>query len=213
MTLQRVLRAACAASAILIHPSLGHAQEVGVKAGINSASLTPEEDEDPDMSRRIGFVGGGWFRWPLSSCFSLQAEGLFSDKGVIQRIQPIEEFPGGESEIRIRYLEVPLLARGDFGSAAARTRFFVVGGLAPAFELGARGWLRPEGQDEFNRDIGDQIKPFDLGLVGGAGIQFGRALVEARYTHGLLHTNEDDNGDEDRIKNRVFSVTAGFRFR
>jgi len=38
-------------------------------------------------------------------------------------------------------------------------------------------------------------------------------LVEARYTHGLPHINTDDNGDEDRIKNRVFGVMAGFRFR
>jgi hypothetical protein len=52
-----------------------------------------------------------------------------------------------------------------------------------------------------------------VALVGGIGVEFGRALVEARYTHGLLHINEDDNGDEDRIKNRVFSVMVGFRFR
>ncbi len=38
-------------------------------------------------------------------------------------------------------------------------------------------------------------------------------LIEARYTHGIRHINTDDNGDEDRIKNRVFSVTVGFRLR
>ena len=213
MSLHRVVRVVCVASAFLIIPILARAQEVGIKAGINSASLTPEEDEDPDISRRIGFVGGGWIHWSMSPRFSLQTEGLFSEKGVIYKIPPIEQFPGGESEIRIRYVEVPVLARGDFGSPGSPTRFFLVGGLAPAFELGARGWLRPDGEDESARDIGDQIKPFDLGLVGGAGMAFGKGVVEARYTHGLLHINEDDNGDEDRIKNRVFSVTVGFRFR
>jgi hypothetical protein len=38
-------------------------------------------------------------------------------------------------------------------------------------------------------------------------------LVEVRYTHGLLHINEDDNDPEDSIKNRVFSVIVGFRLR
>ena len=42
---------------------------------------------------------------------------------------------------------------------------------------------------------------------------FGRALVEARYTHGVLHIVEDDNGDVDRLKNRVFSVLVGVRVR
>ena len=49
--------------------------------------------------------------------------------------------------------------------------------------------------------------------MGGVGVEFGRAVIEARYTHGLRHINTDDNGDEDRIKNRVFSVTVGFRLR
>jgi len=212
MPLHRVVRVVCA-SAFLIVPTLVHAQEVGVKAGINSASLTPEEGEDPEISRRIGFVGGGWIRWPLSPRFTLQTEGLFSEKGVTFGIPSIEGFRAGESEIRVRYLEFPLLARGDFSSTGSSTRFFVAGGLAPAFELASHGWLRLEGLDESSRDIGDQIKPFDLGLVGGAGIEFGRAVIEARYTHGLLHINEDDNGDEDRTKNRVFSVMAGFRVR
>jgi predicted small metal-binding protein len=38
-------------------------------------------------------------------------------------------------------------------------------------------------------------------------------VIEARYTHGITHINEDDNGDGDRIKNRVFSLTVGFRLR
>ena len=212
MFLHSRVRAVCAATAILLLPVLADAQEVGVKAGMNSASLTPEEDEDPETSRRIGFVGGGWIRWPVSARFSFQAEALVSEKGVTYHVPPIEQFPGGESEVRLRYLEVPLLARGDFSASGAPTRFFIIGGVAPAFELAARAIVRPRGEDEIDRDFGDQVKPFDLGLVAGAGLEFGRVVIEARYTHALLHINEDDNG-EDRIRNRVFSVMAGFRFR
>jgi hypothetical protein len=52
-----------------------------------------------------------------------------------------------------------------------------------------------------------------VGVVGGFGVELKRVLIEARYTHGLLKINKDDNDPNDRIQNRVFSVTAGFRFR
>ncbi len=63
------------------------------------------------------------------------------------------------------------------------------------------------------REAGRNIEPFDLGLVGGFGVEFVRGLIEARYTHGLLRINTDDNEPNDRLNNRVFSVTVGFRLR
>jgi len=63
-----------------------------------------------------------------------------------------------------------------------------------------------------NVSVGDEVKPFDLGLVAGIGVQFGHAVAEFRYTHGVLHINEDDNGEDDRVKNRVLSLTFGVRF-
>lgn len=205
------VRAACAAGVILVLPALAYAQEVGVKGGINFASMTPEEeDEAPLISRRNGLVAGIWVRTPVRSQFSFQGEGLFSEKGV--------KFDGralgldGAADLRVRYLEFPLLARADFVPGSPAARVFAVGGVAPAFRLSAQSKASFEGQED-TQDVGDQVKPFDLGLVGGAGVEIGRALIEFRYTHGLLHLNEDDNGDEDRIKNRVLSLSFGFRLR
>ena len=115
-------------------------------------------------------------------------------------------------DVRVRYIEIPVLARADFGASGSAARAFVVGGAAPAFKLSARAKTRIDGEEQTS-DIDDDIYSLDLGLVGGLGVEFGRALIEARYTHGLRHINTDDNGDEDRIKNRVFSVTVGFRLR
>ena len=193
----------------LILPASALAQQIGVKAGANFASLTPEEDEDPDRSRRIGPIAGLWVRIASTSPVSFQVEGLFSEKGVKFKAPAIGL---DAAEIRLRYFEIPALARADFGAAGSAARVFVVGGAAPAFKLAARATAEAEGQRQ-DRDVGDEIFSFDVGLVGGVGVEFGRALVEARYTHGLRHINTDDNGDEDRIKNRVFSVMAGFRFR
>jgi Outer membrane protein beta-barrel domain len=199
----------CAIAALLILPALALAQQAGIKAGVNFASLTPEEDEDPDTSRLIGLVGGGWFRTASTTRFSFQVEGLFSEKGVKFDAVAIDFDTVGTLEIRVRYIEIPLLARVDLGSRST-TRVFVVGGAAPAFELSGRVSAEFGGQKD-TRDFGNQIKPFDVGLVGGLGVELGRALVEARYTHGLLNISEDDNNPEDFIYHRVFSVTVGFR--
>lgn len=200
---------AALATVFLILPASAFAQQAGVKAGANFASLTPEEDENPDRSRRLGPVAGVWVRLPSSKRFSWQVEGLFSEKGVKFKAPAI----GVDSaDIRLRYLEIPVLARADFGAAGLAARAYVVGGAAPAVKLSARTSATSEGRKE-SRDIADEIYALDIGLVAGFGLEFGRALIEARYTHGLRHINTDDNGDGDRIKNRVFSVTAGFRFR
>ena len=197
------------ATVFLILPAPALAQQSGIKAGANFASLTPEEDENPDDSRRLGPVGGVWIRTGSSRPLSFQVEGLFSEKGVKFKAPAIEL---DAADVRVRYLEIPLLARGDFGASGSGTRAFVVGGAAPAFTLSARSTAESDGRT-VSRDIDDDIYGFDVGLVGGLGVEFGRVLIEARYTHGLRHINTDDNGDEDRIKNRVFSVLFGFRVR
>ena len=201
---------AVAAAIFLLLPSSSLAQEVGIKAGANFASLTPAEDENPETSRLLGAVGGVWVRLAPAARLSFQFEGLFSEKGV--RFEPNEFGLENPADVRVRYIEIPVLARADFGASGSAARAFVVGGAAPAFKLSAHTKTVFDGQEE-TRDIDDDIYSGDVGLVGGLGVEFGRALIEARYTHGLRHINTDDNGDEDRIKNRVFSVMVGFRLR
>ena len=205
----RLVPAVVAAIALLVLAPSARAQQVGVKGGLNLATLTPEEDEDPDTSLRPGPVGGIWVRFAPAARVSLQIEGLFSEKG--RKVKaPVLELDS--ADIRIRYFEVPMLARAGVGGTRSASRVYVAGGVAPAFKLAARAHAVSRGRED-TRDIGDDLYSFDVGLVGGLGVEFGRALIETRYTHGLRHINTDDNGDEDRIKNRVFSVLVGLRLR
>jgi hypothetical protein len=211
MSVNGFVPAIVAAAVLLIVPASAFAQQVGVKAGINYTYFLPEEDDEAHFySWRPGPVAGVWFGVPLTTRFPFQVEVLFSEKGV--RFDGRAVGFDSDVDIRIRYLEIPLLARANFGAPGASMRTFLVGGVAPAFRLSARDKATFEGQ-EHTIDRKDQWKPFDLGLVGGVGVEFGPALVEARYTHGIPHINEDDNGEEDRARNRVFSVTVGFRLR
>src|SRR5688500_17728781 len=110
----RLVHAAVAAILLLL-PSSAPAQQVGVKAGANFASLTPEEDEDPEISRRVGPIGGVWVRIAPSSRVSWQVEGLFSEKGVT--FEPNEFGLNNPVDVRIRYIEIPVLARADVGAS------------------------------------------------------------------------------------------------
>jgi len=191
-------------------PAAAFAQEADIKGGVNFASLTRFDDEADSTSRRLGLIGGVWVRIPSGSPLSIQVEALLSEKG-IKFEQAFEDVPV-EGNLRIRYVEVPVLARFDAAPGGASTRFYALAGAAPAFRLGdGQLKLEAEGLEEtldFS-ESGEDLKSFDVGLVGAAGIEFGRALVEGRYTHGLLATGDGD----DSPKNRVFSVMIGFRFR
>jgi hypothetical protein len=209
MFVRRLFTAAVLVTAIASLPTTAAAQQIGVKAGVNFATLA-EVDEFDDASRRIGLVAGLFAKVPVDEMFSFQIEGLYSEKGLTA-----EAVEGGvelDGEIRLRYLEVPVLGRADFGADGSPARFYAVAGAAPAFKLGAR--LKIEALDEEEtEDIGDDIESFDLGLVGGIGAEFGNFNVEARYTHGMLSIAKDADDDDEQTKNRVFSVTAGYRFR
>jgi hypothetical protein len=193
---------------VLILPPPAPAQEIGVKAGANFASITPAEDQAPDSTWRPGLVAGAWVRMAPASRVSFQIEGLFSEKGIKYNAFDFID----SAELRLRYLEIPLLARANFGASGSAARVFVVGGAAPAFKLSARTKAVVDDEEQTN-DFGEEVSSVDLGLVGGIGVELGRTLIEARYTHGIRHLNTDDNGDEDRVKNRVFSVTVGVRLR
>jgi hypothetical protein len=205
MPTHRVLAVVLAAATFLILPAATFAQALGVKAGVNFASLPPEEDEHPDVPPRAGPVGGVWLRTVPRDRWSFQAEALFSEKGTHWHFSPDVKI-----EIRLRYFEIPLLTRADFSARTAR--IFVVGGAAPAIKLSARAKSKFQ-EEEGTRDVGRAFERFDLGLIGGVGAEFGRALIEARYTHGILGINTDDNEPQDRLNNRAFSVTMGFRLR
>ncbi len=188
---------------VLVSGGAAFAQEpaaVGVKAGANFANLNFEgEDATFSVDRRAGFVGGLFVVWPATSRLALQTEILFSRKGA-------EVGEGGDSaKIKLNYLDLPVLARVS-SEASGGTSFHVFAGPSFGFRLSAKG--EGDGEEE---DLDDDVERFDLGLVAGAGVEFGRLIIDGRYTWGLSDIDKDKS-DDVKVKNRVFSVMAGIRF-
>ena len=176
----------------------------GAKAGVNFANLNFEGDEaDVNFDSRTGFVGGLFVVVPANSQFALQTEALFSQKGAKT------EDDGFSGTIKLNYIEVPVLARFST-PATSGSSFHVFAGPSFGFKMSAEATSEFEGEEE-TEDLDDDTKGFDLGLVLGAGIEFGRFVLDGRYSWGMTDINDEEE-EGLKVKTRTFSIMAGFRF-
>lgn len=190
--------------AVLLCPSATTAQEVayGVKGGINFATIAFDPEPGADFGLRPGLVIGGFVTMPLGARLAIQPEGLFSQKGT-------SASEGGvDAKVRLDYLEVPVLVRYVVSESSART-IHAFGGPALAFKLRANS-SADFGGESVDTDIDEDIEDFDVGIVFGAGVDFGRLTAEGRYTLGLSNISADP--DDPKARNRTLAFLAGVRF-
>lgn len=179
-----------------------HAQgfALGVRGGGSFANVKFES---------TGATTARWF--PVAGLFatlpphwgvSLQPEVLYSMKGA--RLGG----DGAPTSLLLDYLEVPVLGRVSM--TAFGRRVYVVGGPSFAARVRARTRTAFTGvTDEI--DVGDGLQRFDLGLSAGGGVEFGALVFDARYTFGLTDIDKDKT-DSATARNRVLSLTGGWRF-
>jgi hypothetical protein len=170
----------------------------GVKGGVNFANVS-FDGEDVPSSGRTGFLAGAFATMPLYGRVSVQPEAIYTVKGASFDVFDID------SNYIVDYIEVPVLARYPVGS-----RIYVAAGPSMAFCIRARSRTSFAGAST-EVDIKDEVESFDFGVVGAVGYERGRWGIDGRYTHGLSDTDKN-SGDNVKIRNRVFSVSAGIRF-
>ena len=149
----------------------------GLKAGVNFANVAIDPDEGASPSGRVGALAGLFATVPLAWGVTLQPEVVYTIKGASF------EFEGFETNYIVDYVEVPVLVR--FGVLRSG---YVVAGPTMAFRLRARNRI-PFGGSTEEVDLDSEVEKFDLGIAGGVGVDLGRWLMEARYTHGLSDTD------------------------
>lgn len=193
-------------------PAQAQTRQVGIKAGVNAASLAVEgaDDDGEYNERKIGWLAGGFAVLPVTGPLAVQLEALFSQKGA----QLSVDEPNLVFSLELDYLDFPILARFD-APATATTRLHVFAGPSLGYRMGAR---RKASSNQFDFaqgeivNVEEDIKRFDLGLVAGAGADIGRRLVvDARYSWGLRNVNKDETAGSG-MTHRVLSIMAGVRF-
>lgn len=165
-----------------------NAQETafGVKAGVNFASLTGDNE---GLDGLTSFHLGGVANIGVSEKFSVQPEVLYSMQGA--------SYDGGE--IKLDYINVPVLAK-----------FMVAEGFS--IEAGPQiGFLVSAKED--GEDLKDFVKGTDFSGVLGVGYKLTSGLnFGARYNVGMSNIIDSDLEDAGELKNGVIQLSVGFMF-
>jgi hypothetical protein len=186
----------------------------GVKIGIDISSL-PNAGElfdqvvrqpSTETSSKAGVTFGGFVILPITGQFSLQPELMFVGKGVKLK----QATNNGTVTASLKYLEFPLLLRYAI-TVGGNPAFLLVG---PTLGVKASTGARLDGSSQtVDFDVDSAVRSFDGGIAFGAGIDYHQYVFEVRYTQGLSDIGTDLFPHADALKNRVFAVLAGYRFK
>jgi hypothetical protein len=157
---------------------------------------------------------GGFIVIDIAGPLAFQPEILFAAKGHRVHDKNAQPTPTGtglrppqaDRVILLRYLEIPLLLRASRQTRADRS-VYLIGG--PALAIQRSAVIRDVADPGRFEDIGDQVSGNNFSLVFGAGLQYGRWLVDARITKGLRNVAVVPFPME--AKTSAFAVLLGVR--
>jgi len=167
------------------------AQGGGIKVGPTFDEFSADS---LDFDNRTGIHAGIFLGGSRDNVLGFQTE--------FNWLRKKTEAAGGQ-QIRIDYLQIPVLLRLNAGSGSASGPA-VYGIAGPAIELKIADEV-----DGFTLD--DGFEGADVSLMFGAGIEVARIIVEGRYEKGLRRINNTFSGLSE-IKKQSFSILFGIRF-
>ena len=188
-------------------------QVIGFKVGATFSNLSVDNTPDAtEQNTLTQFGGGGFIRFGFGSLV-LQPELLVITKG-----SEVDVAAGTDDdlELKLDYLEIPVLLRFGLGSSSSFSPYALVGPTF-SFEIDCTARADADDTDDFEADCDDDAdiferSSFDFGVTGALGFEVragpGNILFEGRYTHGF--TNISDTGDNAEVKNRSFALFAGY---
>jgi len=191
--------------------------KIGVKAGLNIASLTFDENE-LESSQKTGFTAGIMAEIPLAKNFSVQPEVLYSQQGMKFSYSDIDVANSSyESTITLNYLNIPVMLK-----------YYVLKGLSVQAgpQIGILLKSNNKYQDNFlgydnheNYNLSDYTNAFDTSVNLGLGYQFkDKFYVDLRYniSYSDVFKEANSNGNyviNSDMRNRVFQITIGYFFK
>ncbi|MEO8481276.1 MAG: outer membrane beta-barrel protein [Acidobacteriota bacterium] len=111
---------------------------------------------------------------------------------------------GDPNEVKANALEIPAVFHINFGQRSKNgiAAYAIVG---PVFTINLKQKLVIS-----DLDISNNFSGADIGVIGGAGVEFYRVGIEARGNWGLR--NISDSGDTNNLKTFTFELVGKFRF-
>ena len=170
----------------------------GVEAGITRATIHTSGPSDFIKSRN-GLMGGIWFGGNRAGRVGFMGEITYVVKGANN-----DEFGG--SELKLHYLEIPAVFRINLGQRS-RNGLCVYPMFGPVVDILLKGSLN-------GIDVKEQFNGFDLGVLGGVGVEYARIGIEARGNWGLKTLEKTDSGfSGDVVDSKNFTIQVVLKIR
>ena len=189
--------------------------KLGVKAGLNLANLTFDENE-LNSSSKTGFTAGLMVEIPVAKNFSIQPELLYSQQGTKISFSDQDVTNSNyKSTIDLNYLNIPVMLK-----------YYVLKGLSVQAgpQIGILLKANNEYNDNFlgydnheNLDLKKYSTGIDTSLNFGLGYQYkDKFYTDLRYN--ISYSNVFKESDVNYVinndmKNRVFQITVGYFFK
>lgn len=193
---------------------------IGFKGGVLLSTITGDQAID-QYAKKIGpqiGVTGAVYPHPM---LSIRAELNYESKG--------GKFANHDMKMKLNYVTLPIYLKFNF---TKDPEIYIYGGGYASYLISAKTegtYERLEDVESINEDILNHMNPYDVGVIGGLGVQ-GRynqwidIFLDFRYTLGFVNL---DNGtaeyrynfnklylwpeqDLDKPKNKAFMLTTGF---
>ncbi|OUL64053.1 hypothetical protein B8T70_01965 [Flavobacterium sp. AJR] len=198
-------------------PIMAQSQKVklGVKAGLNIASLNFDESE-LNSSSKTGFTGGIMVEVPISKNFSLQPELLYSQQGTKVSFSDSDVTNSNyKSTIKLNYLNIPLILKYYVLEGLSIQAGPQIGILLKANNKYQDNFLGYENHDNFN--LKGYSSGVDTSLNFGLGYQFkDKFYADARYNISYSNVFKESDVNyfiNNDMKNRVFQISIGYFFK
>jgi hypothetical protein len=192
--------AGVSALVLVVNAASALAQDIGIKAGLTSATLsvTGLQGFDPDAA--IGVLVGGWLSMGRETV-RLQPEVVFTTRRFSA------PSPGGDIEVSSRVLDVPVLLMTRW-RPGGRVHPLLFGGPYFAFIFDPTQTV-----GGVETDLSSQIESTDWGMGAGGGVEIdaagGALVLETRFTWGLRDLSA---ASETTFKSRTAMASFGYRF-
>lgn len=212
-------------SCILLLISFGthsFAQTFGINAGLNLSNLLAKDNDENysnDFKMNPGFHVGATVNFSISKLFSLESGLSFTTKGsrMSEKYSDIYTTYEYKEKLNLYYLDIPIVAKATFNLK----KINIYATFGPYIGLGLWGNMKIKytmnGETNTNKETlhfgsgDDEVKRFDYGLIGGAGIGYKAFQFGITYSLGLANmSNYTDDGSV--VKNRVLGISAGYMF-
>lgn len=188
--------------------------KVGLKAGLNLASLTFDENE-LNSSDKTGFTGGFMVEIPMTKNFALQPELLYNQQGGKTSFSdPDVNNSHYKSTIRLNYLNIPVMLKYYLMQGVSVQAGPQIGILLKANNKYQDNFLGYENKESFN------LKKYTTGIDTAVNFGLGYQFKDNFYTdirYNISYANVFKEGDSNHfidndMKNRVLQITIGYLF-